>query len=108
MRISKEIVYRCEYCNRAMFNKGAMKLHERMCKKNPENKHKCFQYCRHLQKEEGINGFYFYCDKVNKELYSYKLERFKHKADRLKGLTRMPLECEYYEIDREKHPDYML
>lgn len=89
-----------------MFNCGAMKLHERMCKKNPKNKHKCFQYCKHLIKAKNSYGeTTFSCDKnpefSGKELHSYKLERYFKGRERIKknGLTRMPLKCEFYEIE---------
>ncbi len=51
MRKTKETVYRCEYCNKAMVSAGFMKLHERMCKENPKNKHQCFKYCGNLVKD---------------------------------------------------------
>jgi hypothetical protein len=108
MRQTNEKVYRCDYCNRAIISAGSMKLHERMCKKNPKNMHKCFQYCSNLSKDyiqtfdEEIGGMCntgevtFFCDAKEIEMYSYKLERFKSKSERMKGLTRMPLECDKY------------
>lgn len=91
-----------------MFNKGAMTLHERMCKENPKNKHKCFQYCKYLYGErDSYDGeFHFSCENIKcgmyeKNLHSYKLEREYHGKKRIKenGLIRMPLECEHYEIE---------
>ena len=102
MRQTNEKVYRCDYCNRAIISAGSMKLHERMCKKNPKNMHKCFQYCSNLGKhhiqefDNEIGKIVFFCDAKKIEMYSYKLERFKSKAIRIKGLTRMPLECDKY------------
>ena len=99
MRKTKESVYRCDHCNRAIVSKGSMALHERMCKKNPNNQHQCFEFCNHLNKEEAYNGeISFTCYKrPDIELYSYKLERFKSKAERMIDKERMPLQCELYE-----------
>ena len=105
-------IYTCEYCNRKMLNKGSMSLHERMCKYNPKNRHKCFQYCRFLNKETDEGEIVFYCgnddcDFSDKGLYSYKLERFEEGRERAKSMTRMPLTCEYYEIEDGHDEDYI-
>ena len=108
MNIKQETVFRCEFCNKAMLGKGAMSLHERMCKKNPKNKHKCFQYCKWLNKDaDEVTGLRFFCcgnDKCKlheKDLYSYKLERNYSGQQRIKEeeLTLMPLECDNYDIE---------
>lgn len=94
-----------------------MTLHERMCKKNPKNRHKCFQYCKHLVKdtegssfcidEDRVYGFSFHCALMSdKEMYSYKLERFEKNKKRCEKMERMPLECDKYELDTDKHHDY--
>lgn len=93
-----------------MLNKGAMSLHERMCKYNPKNRHKCFQYCRFLNKESNEDGIIFYCGNDNcelsgQDLYSYKLERFHQNKSRIKNMTRMPLECEHYVIEEFNHDE---
>ena len=109
MKETTEKVYRCEFCNKALIRKGFVVLHERMCKSNPKNKHKCFEYCAHLEKEKNdySGEFSFVCAKTQKYMYSYKLERFAHKAERIQNdeLTRMPLECQLYELSDE-HSDY--
>jgi len=106
MKQTNEKVYRCDHCNKAMVRVGLMKLHERMCKQNPNNQHKCFLYCNHLVKdkfeeddETGNLNTHFYCHKRfdGIELFSYKLERFKGNQLRCEGMTRMPLECDLYE-----------
>ena len=106
MKTVTETIYRCDFCNKAMFNKGAMSLHERMCKGNPNNKHKCFQYCKYLHGERSDGEYYFTCenskcDMYAKDLHSYKLERGYRGKRKIKmdNLTRMPLECEHYEIE---------
>ena len=97
-------VYKCEFCTKLLVQKGFMALHERMCKYNPNNKHKCFEYCTHLSKEtsetydeDGRPQFVFLCSVKNDlAMYSYKLERFAYNQGRIKNLTRMPLECDLY------------
>jgi hypothetical protein len=109
MKETTEKVYRCEFCNKALIRKGFMVLHERMCKSNPKNKHKCFEYCKHLIKDrsEYSGEVSFVCAKTLAIMYSYKLERFAHKAERIQAdkLIRMPLECQLYELSDE-HSDY--
>lgn len=106
MKETLETIYRCDYCNKAMRNKGAMTLHERMCKSNPENDHKCFQYCKFLLKDtdEQDGSVFFDCENEkseyhNKDLFSYKLERFCFNKDRISKMTRMPLQCDHYQIE---------
>lgn len=116
MKIQQETIFRCEFCDKPMFSKGAMSLHERQCKNNPKNKHKCFEYCIHLEKEhEEIRdeygevysgGYSFHCKKLDKPLYSYKIERFKTNEKRKEGKERMPAECDSYEIC-DGHDDYV-
>lgn len=49
--IKDKVVYRCEHCGRLSFNKGGMMIHERGCKKNPENFTECFS-CKFLSVDE--------------------------------------------------------
>ena len=116
MQIQYELVYRCAYCNKAMLSKGAMTLHERMCKKNPKNQHKCFKYCKWLIKNKNVeDGFSEFdctnpnCGYYNKGLYSYKLERNSTFKDRVKedNLIRMPLMCKHYEIESGHDEKYI-
>jgi hypothetical protein len=108
MKTTNEKVYRCDHCNRAMVSAGLMKVHERLCKSNPNNQHQCFKYCENLVKElhklhdeygePSIIEASFTCKKrPGIELYSYKLERYKRKKERLEGMERMPLQCDLYE-----------
>ena len=111
MITTDEKVYRCDHCNRAIVSKGSMVLHERMCRKNPNNQHQCFKYCKWLFKytqtasydeEETPIGVVFECTHPESklgELYSYKLERFKINIKKIRGLTRMPLVCTLYECE---------
>lgn len=107
MKIQQETIFRCEFCNKPMFGKGAMVRHEKYCKRNPKNAHKCFEFCKHLQKtteyeydKDGnqIGGTEMLCIKRNVKMYSFKYEKNIHKpANALDGLERMPLECDLYE-----------
>lgn len=110
MRKTNETVYRCDHCNKAMVSAGFMKLHEKMCKKNPNNQHQCFKYCANLIKDQAetrdedgnvfLGQTCFSCKKKpNVELYSYKLERYKSNKKRIEQMERMPLACELYECE---------
>jgi hypothetical protein len=108
MKTINDKYYRCDHCNRAIVSKGSMVVHEKNCKENPNNKHMCFQWCKNLirtvdqvnynAEDNSYNGkeISFKCLVTKKEMYSYKLERFKSNKGRIKGLERMPLECQYY------------
>lgn len=109
MKTELRKVYICEHCDKKMFGAGAMARHEKYCTRNPHNKHKCFDFCKHLLKTSEVvyNGgepycrrTVFTCGKTNKEMYSFILE--KHASlwpyDKiLDGKERMPLECDLFE-----------
>jgi hypothetical protein len=107
MRTQQETIYRCEHCNRPMFGKGAMSRHEKYCKENPNNKHECFDFCKHLNKEvhSSVDNYENYtkhtdmiCEKRDVKMYSFKFEKNYNKpATALNGLERMPLECDLHE-----------
>lgn len=109
MKTTNETVYRCDFCNRHMFGKGAMSRHEKFCRKNPNNQHQCFKYCVHLQKTTNYEYYYdgiqiggttMLCKLKNVYMYSYKFEKNTHKPiDALNGLVRMPLECDLYKAE---------
>jgi hypothetical protein len=90
-----------------MFGKGAMSRHEKYCRDNPNNQHKCFEFCKHLKRDVHINSddyenyekrTYMTCMKTGKALYSYKFEKNTNKpVNALEGLERMPLECDLHE-----------
>jgi len=104
MRSEIRKMYFCEYCRKHYIHPGHAKRHEKFCKKNPNNKHKCF-WCKHLLYEKGYWDCYdgdmgvfcqgvFTCKKTEKEMFSYKAEKSQYIA--LDG-ERMPLECEDFE-----------
>lgn len=103
--------YKCEYCRRKMFGAGAMGYHEKYCKENPHNMHKCFEYCDHLMKSEHIVDSEYYADDIGygkckqteftckvtgKKMYSYHREK-QYWQYVTSDMIRMPLECEDYE-----------
>lgn len=52
MIIKTKEIYICEYCRKLYQIKKACKKHEPMCKKNPDNKQKCYDFCIYLCKKE--------------------------------------------------------
>jgi hypothetical protein len=87
-------VYECEHCGKKYFRN--YKFHETFCKKNPNNRHKCFQFCDNLIKYKDSDGYtHFLCfaNLLKPELYSYIAE--KKKID-VTNKIRMPLECDKY------------
>jgi hypothetical protein len=89
-----------------MFGKGAMSRHEKYCEMNPSNLHKCFDFCKYLEKttnygydEDGnqTGGTTMLCTKRNVKMYSFKYEKNTHKpTNALDGLERMPLNCDLH------------
>ena len=108
MKTKLQNVYQCEHCNRKMLGAGAMSRHEKYCSVNPNNMHKCFQYCAHLVKNKIIihsqyDGFHgeplyalteFTCNITNNKMFSYKAA--KYPDINTSGLIRMPLNCNDY------------
>jgi hypothetical protein len=107
MKTIQETIYQCDHCGRKMFNKGAMSWHEKWCKENPNNKHKCFDFCIYLEmnkiynKDEYGNNIFVRTDMLCKRrktfMYSFKLEKNRTRpVEAFNGLERMPLECELF------------
>jgi len=109
MKIIENVtVFQCEFCGKKQYRKNDMSLHEKWCKKNPKNDHKCFQHCVHLIKsreeidcdrEWPSTRCTFQCNVTKKFLYSSIAERRKIVPLLDKSVERMPLECRFY-IDR--------
>lgn len=114
MKSKLELVYQCEHCKKKGRSKGAMVRHEKFCKQNPNNKHICFDWCKHLKKERVNETEYnsemgmdeivsskveFTCLAKNEKMYSYLLEkRNGFQLGWTAGLERMPLDCNKYEV----------
>lgn len=105
--LENQTAYKCEHCSKFYLQKRWIERHEKFCHKNPNNQHKCFQFCKHLEKithsiddSERSSGTYteFRCKKLDKYLYSFKAEKHTNPflMERLDGCERMPLECSDY------------
>lgn len=108
MRTTIQKIYHCEHCKKHMLSAASMSRHEKYCRRNPVNMHKCFDMCSFLKRNteliEGkspcINSSYrtvFMCLKTYKRMFSYLAEK---KATSYFGcpmkyddLIRMPLHC---------------
>ena len=108
MKTELRKVYECEHCGNKMMSAGAMGYHEKWCKKNPHNRHKCFALCAFLEKKmvvdwsDGTDGHYHYefrCKSTGRKMYSYLLEKRSVYAFKKipEGLMRMPLECNMFQ-----------
>lgn len=107
MKIIEGKIYTCDFCGKRQFRQCDMTKHEKWCKENPNNMHKCFQYCKHLVKgKEDYNGggndewqpqrTTFTCALLNKQMFSFKAER-RGITKHLDGVERMPLQCDKYD-----------
>jgi hypothetical protein len=109
MKTELRKVFKCDHCSKKMFSAGAMGYHEKWCKKNPNNRHKCFALCCHLKRDinviwsdgegSGAYNYVFTCLKTGQKMYSYKLEKRSLYAYRKLPIdaVRMPLECELFQ-----------
>lgn len=119
-------IYQCEFCGKKSAWKHVITNHEKICKSKPDNKHKCFQYCQHLEKITGgilkhhyedlmvefdyeeTEKYEFRCAISKKLMYSYKLERQNIKnEERISKLERMPLKCKDFECTGGNSGDYI-
>jgi len=99
MKTELKKIYFCDHCKKHNLSAGSIARHEKFCRLNPNNKHKCFAYCTHLKRTVSYpSKTVFTCAKTGIEMYSYLLEK------KLQGpyiaqneLTRMPLECDIFE-----------
>ena len=103
MKIIEKKVYHCEFCKKYSLFKHVITQHEKLCKFNPENKHKCFEYCNFLKKDGGfdclgeLTEVRFYCTKKQIHLKSYKVKRNSYLMERNMNYEWMPKECELFE-----------
>jgi len=108
--MKNQTIYICQYCGKKSVYKNVITIHERVCKSNQNNWHKCFQYCEHLEKfnNEEYEKKQFRCAVYDKLMYSFKLEYQLHKnKERIEKLERMPLKCEGYECSATDPVDYL-
>jgi hypothetical protein len=101
----KEIVrtnYICEFCGKYYVRKHHAEWHEKHCRLNPDNDHKCYHECRHLHKERECDGSTtITCRKKNLTMYGYAAERRRLLDVIGDADMRMPLQCDDYENDAE-------
>ena len=105
-------VFKCGYCGKHYFVAATCLYHEKICRQKPENKHICFEYCKHLEltyhwkavssdpEDGGQNFAKFVCLKTGKEMYSYKLEAKWPQYIR-PDMIRMPLDCNLFQAMTE-------
>jgi hypothetical protein len=98
-------IYRCDHCTKHRLTKAAAERHERFCKRNPANKHKCFG-CQNLKvadgkAPDGRSCKQFTCEAFERRLYSYVAERrgLMHEGVLGPDCMRMPLECPAYALE---------
>ena len=88
--------FKCDYCGKLYRNKLVLR-HEKFCKNNPNNNHRCLFPCKYLEvsREEGIKTFF--CNKKEISMYTYKAES--RKLECITRTYRMPLQCEDFDGD---------
>jgi hypothetical protein len=102
MKSSVRKVWQCEHCQKSGLSASAISVHEKYCRSNPANKHKCFEYCRYLLMEKRWLGHIektFTCEVTGEDLFSYKREykaRLYPGLKNTKGMMRMPAECKHF------------
>ena len=106
-------IYKCDFCNKELKRKHAMLNHELKCNNNPLNKKACNDGCNYLVRQEIsvlFEGNYnqdpkeikvncFKCEKLNKLMYPYKIEKsnaLKDYTETFKEQEPMPKECEFF------------
>lgn len=100
-------IYKCEHCKKYSISASSISRHEKYCRKKPENMHKCFQYCKYLERDRAYDRdtdsvrTIFTCLQTGNKMYSYLAEKKKTSYSgnpiELTG-ERMPLDCNLYKI----------
>jgi hypothetical protein len=106
-------VYYCDHCKKHGLSASIISRHEKYCRLKPENRHKCFDMCKFLERKRDIvrRGYdeepycgktVFTCGLTGTTMYSYLLEkRIDFRPEFIKGLVRMPIECNDYRCMNE-------
>lgn len=104
-------IFKCDHCGKKYFRKCDTTSHEKWCDRNPANRHKCFQDCKHLvrseEEYEGREEYVgkkktFHCGLTMQKMYSFYAERRKHPVVNENDTIRMPLECDKHEFPTEE------
>src|SRR5580698_8853870 len=94
-------IFKCDFCGKKSFRKGDTTRHEKWCPANPNNKHACFNDCKHLirgeEEYEGRDEYVgkkstFTCALTMQKMFSYIAERKKLPVVSEKDAARMPVE----------------
>jgi|WetSurMetagenome_2_1015567.scaffolds.fasta_scaffold00157_26 hypothetical protein len=110
MKTELRKVYFCDHCKKHNLSASSISRHEKYCRYNPNNRHKCFDMCVHLKKlseivRSGDSDYpvgiktVFTCGVTGNKMYSYQLEnkaRLYPFIISFSGLQRMPLTCDLY------------
>jgi hypothetical protein len=105
-------VYKCEHCRKLYQIKKACIAHEPKCRKNPINKQRCYDGCKHLVKKEvtyfwdAYDGSHeskkeiLFCNAKNEGVYPYWLNNPLYQEDIEGEIPNevMPNECTKFEM----------
>ena len=106
-------IYKCEFCRKLYQIKSACQKHEPNCRKNPLNKQRCLEGCKHLIKKE-ITFMYdtyiggmedkreiLFCNKKQEGVYPYWVNGLEGE-DIVGDIPNniMPDECEFFEENK--------
>ena len=117
MKTEIKKVYYCELCGKHNLSAATISRHEKHCWNRPENRHKCFDYCKFLEKKRELipgkspddrYGYKttFTCLSLNRKMYSYLLEnKVNFKPEFIEGLTRMPVQCNMWSYNYREEND---
>ena len=117
-------IYECEYCKKYYKRKHHAVIHEKTCKKNPDNLHPC-KHCKYFGLEEVLivgktsnslilekgdiseNAFYCYAKKVALHTNKREVRNIYYKYD---GVENMPMpkvgECDRFEVMSNSVDEY--
>ena len=111
--------WQCVFCGKLYKARAKhhCEKHEKYCKDNPANNHKCFDFCEHLEAGyQDIPSDYdddairvdrtFTCKVTGKLMHSYIAER--RGLGCVSETDRMPLECEHYKNMGESFEEDMV
>ena len=89
IEIKNVTIYKCEFCGKIYQRKKYAIKHPKKCRKNPDNKHTCLEYCKYLCKKEieftqfDHEGFDYqtkrdalYCEKIKKCVYPFWIKGY--------------------------------
>lgn len=112
MKTENKEVHSCDYCNKKLFIKGAMKRHEENCIRNPKNQTQCHDcdFCKVVKKEvlkdenfdtSWMESDSYYCanENIKQEMYPHKVIRkglLKKYPETFANAVLMPNKCKFF------------